>query len=125
MVRIAARSKPDGKYAEMEFLPQRPSEKLLGDIANLAEPQQEDILKPRVCPPLRAKSLAAQLRVERVGHMIDVAGREPGVIQAESDRALGELMRIVDVRQLAVFDASKPLLLDRDDELAVHKERRG
>jgi hypothetical protein len=44
MMRMAARSKPDGKYAERhgpdggarnEILPKRPSKKLLGDTAHL------------------------------------------------------------------------------------------
>jgi hypothetical protein len=38
------------------------------------------------------------LGVERVCHVIDIAGGEPGIIQAETNRTLGELMRVVDVR---------------------------
>ena len=83
---------------EMKSLPQRTSKKLLGDTAHLTEPQQEDFLKPRVRPPLGAKSCSAQLGVERVCHVIDIAGGEPGIVQAETDRTLGQLMRVVNVR---------------------------
>ena len=110
---------------EMKSLPQRTSKKLLGDTAHLTEPQQEDFLEPRIHPPLGAKSRSAQLGVERVCHVIDIAGGEPGVIQAETDRTLGELMRVVDVRQLAMFDAIEPLLLDGDSEPAVDEQRGG
>ena len=83
---------------EVKFLPQRASKKLFGDTAHLTEPQQEDFLKPRIHPPLGAKSRSAQFRVERVCHVIDIAGGEPGVIQAKADRTLGKLMRVIDVR---------------------------
>src|SRR5205085_7409292 len=79
---------------EVKFLPQRTSKNLFGDTAHLTEPQQEGFLKPRIHPPLGAKSRSAQFRVERVCHVIDIAGGEPGVIQAETDRALGKLMRL-------------------------------
>ncbi len=82
----------------MKSLPQRTFKKLLGDIAHLAEAQQEDFLRPRIRPPLGAKPRSAQLRVERVCHVIDIGGGEPGIIQAETNRTLGELMRVVDVR---------------------------
>src|SRR5258708_2903951 len=110
---------------EMKSLPQRTFKKLLGDTAHLAEPQQEDFLRPRIRPPLGAKSRSAQLGVERVCHVIDIGGGEPGIIQAETNRTLGELMRVVDVRQLAVFDAIEPLLLNGDDERAVDEQRGG
>ena len=110
---------------EMKSLPQRTSKKLLGDTAHLTEPQQEDFLKSRIHPPLGAESRSAQLGVERVCHVIDIAGGEPGIIQAETDRTLGELMWVVDVRQLAMFDAIKPLLLDGDNEPAVDEQRGG
>ena len=110
---------------EMKSLPQPASKNIVGDPAHLTEPQQEDFLEPGIGPPLGAKSFSAQLRVERVGHMIDIAGGEPGIVQAETDRALGELMRVVDIRQLAVFDAIEPLLLDGDNELAVDEQRGG
>src|SRR5258706_10765942 len=97
---------------EMKSLPQRTSKQFLGDAAHLAEPQQEGFLEPRIRPPLGKKSLSSQLGVERVGHVVDIAGAEPGVIQAGTDRTLGQLMRVVDVRQLAIFDAIEPLLLD-------------
>src|SRR5258708_35596728 len=108
---------------EMKSLPQRASKKLLGDTAHLTEPQQEDLLKPRIHPPLGAKSPSAQLGVERVCHVIDIAGGEPGIIQAGTDRTLGELMRVVDVRSLAMFYASESLLLDGATELAVGEHR--
>ena len=57
--------------------------------------------------------------------MIDIAGLEAGMIEAVADRALGELVRVVDVGQLAVLDAIEALLLDGDDELAVDQQRRG
>jgi hypothetical protein len=34
-------------------------------------------------------------------------------------------MRVVDVRQLAVFDAIEPFLLDGDDEITVDEQRGG
>ena len=83
---------------EMKSLPKLTSKKLIGDPAHLAEPQQKDFLKPRIKPPLGAISLSAQLGIERVCDVIDIAGAEPGVLQTETDRALGELMRVVDVR---------------------------
>ena len=57
--------------------------------------------------------------------MIDVAGGEPGMLQAETDRTFGQLMRVVEVRRLAVFDAIEPFLLDGDDERAVDQQRGG
>ena len=57
--------------------------------------------------------------------MIDVARGEPGVVQAEADRTLGELMRVVDVRFLAVFDAIEPFFLDGRDEFTVDEQCRG
>src|SRR5580658_239847 len=97
---------------EVKSLPQPMSKKFICDAAHLTEPQQEDFLEPRIHPPLGAKSRSPQLRVERVGHVIDIAGGEPGMVQAETDRPLWQLMRVVDVRQLAIFDAIEPLLLD-------------
>ena len=110
---------------EMKSLPQRTSKKLLGDTAHLAEPQQEDLLKSRIRPPLGAKSRSAQLGIERVCHVIDIAGGEPGVIQAEADRTRGELMRVVDVRRLAMLDAIEPLFLDGGDKFAIDEQRGG
>src|SRR5258708_34118567 len=104
---------------EMKSLPQRASKKLLGDTAHLTEPQQEDFLKSRIRPPLGAKPRSAQLGVERVCHVIDIAGGEPGIIQAETDRTLGELMRVVDVRHLAMLKAVQHLLLEGANEPAV------
>jgi hypothetical protein len=57
--------------------------------------------------------------------VIDIAGGEPGMIQAVADRTLGELMRVVEVRFLPVFDAIEPFLLDRRDEFAVDEQGRG
>src|SRR6516165_6288623 len=109
---------------EMKSLPQRTSKKLLGNTAHLPEPQQESFLEPRI-PPLGAISRSAQLGVERVCHVIDIAGGELGVIQAEADRTLGELMRVVEFRFLTVLDAFEPFLLDGGDERAVDEQRGG
>src|SRR5712691_12769979 len=103
---------------EMKSLPQRPPENPLGRTAHLAEPQQEDFLPSRIRPPLGAKLRSAQLGLERIRHMVDIADTQPGIIQAETDRTFGELMRIVDVRVLAALDAVEPLLLDGSDERA-------
>src|SRR6185437_14145951 len=81
-------------------------------------------LKPRI-PPLGAVSLAAQLGIERVGDMVDVADGEPSVLQAETDRALRKLMRVIAVRFLAVLDAIEPLLLGSSHELAVDEQSSG
>jgi hypothetical protein len=67
----------------------------------------------------------AQPGVERVGDVIDIVGGEPGMIQTETDRALGQLMRVVDVRQLAVFDAIEAFFLDGRDQRAVDQQGRG
>ena len=45
--------------------------------------------------------------------------------QAETDRTLGKLMRVVEIRRLAVFDAIEPFLLDGGDERAVDEQRGG
>ena len=76
-------------------------------------------------PPLGAKSRPAQFRIERIGHVIDIVGGEPGVVQAETDRLLGKLMRVVDVGQFSVLDAIEPFLLGGDDEFAVDEQRGG
>ena len=55
--------------------------------------------------------------------MIDIAGVEAGMIEAVADRALGELVRVVDVGQLAVLDAIEPLLFHGDRKLAVDQQR--
>jgi len=109
----------------MKSLPQLTSKKLFGGTAHLTKPQQEDVLKPRIHPPLGAKSRAAQLRVERVCHVINVAGGEPGIVQAETDRPLRQLMRVVDVRHFAIFDPIEALLLDGDNKPAVDEQRGG
>ena len=57
--------------------------------------------------------------------MVDIAGDKPGMVQAETDRAFGQLMRVVEFRRLAMFDAIEPLFLDGGDELAVDKQRGG
>ena len=108
---------------EMEFLRELPSEKLLGHALHLAEPQQEGLLPLRK-PPFGIEPRAAQLRIEGVGDVIDVVGGEPGMFQAPADRALGKLMRIVEMRFLGVLDAVEALLLDGGDELAVDQQRR-
>ncbi|OIQ65735.1 hypothetical protein GALL_527020 [mine drainage metagenome] len=109
---------------EMKSLPKRTSKNLLGNAAHLAKPQSESFLKPRI-PPLGAILRPAQLGVERICHMIDIAGGKPGIIQARTDRLLGELMRVVEVRRLTVLDAIEPFLLDGGDERAVDKQRGG
>ena len=109
---------------EMKSLPQRTSKKLVDGTAHLTEPQPEGLLKPRI-PPLGAISLSAQFGVERVCDVIDIAGGEPGVVQAEADRTFGELMRVVEFGLLAVLDAIEPFLLDGGDERAVDEQRGG
>jgi hypothetical protein len=44
------------------------------------------------------------------------------MVQAETDRTLGELMRVVEFRRLAVLDAIEPFLLDGGDERAVEEQ---
>ncbi len=110
---------------EMEFLPQLPAKNPVGDIARLAEAQQEDLFGPRVRPPLGAKPGSANVRIERVGDVIDIVGGQAGIVQAEADCALRELMRVVDIRHLAVLDAAEALFLDSHDELAVDEQRGG
>src|SRR4029453_3939040 len=68
---------------------------------------------------------SAQLGVERICHMVDIAATQPGIIQTETDRMLGKLVRVVDLRLLTVFDAVEPLLLAGDDEHAVDDQRGG
>ena len=46
------------------------------------------------------------------------------MFQAPADRALGKLMRIVEMRFLGVLDAVEALLLDGGDQLAVDEQRR-
>jgi hypothetical protein len=82
---------------EMKPLLQPTPKQLLSDTAHLTKPQSEDFLKPRI-PPLGAILRSAQLRVERVCYVIEVAGGEPGIVQAETDRPFGELMRVVEGR---------------------------
>jgi hypothetical protein len=40
--------------------------------------------------------------------MVDIAATQPGIIQTETDRMLGELVRVVDVRLLTVLDTVEP-----------------
>ena len=110
---------------EMRSLPQRPPKNPLGHTAHLAEPQEEDFLPSRIRPPLGAKLRSAQLGVERICHMVDIAATQPGIIQTETDRMLGKLVRVVDVRLLTVLDAVEPLLLGGGDERAVDDQRGG
>jgi hypothetical protein len=106
---------------EMKPLPQRTPKQFVGDTGHLTEPQPESFLKPRI-PPLGAIFLSAQLGVERVCDVIDILGGEPGVVQAITDRTLGKLMRIVEIRFLPVLDAIEPLFLDRGNEHAVDEQ---
>ena len=110
---------------EMKSLPQRPPKNPLGHAAYLTEPQKEDFLPSRIRPPLGPKLRSAQPGLERICHMVDIAGAQPGIIQAETDRMLGELVRVVDVRFLAVLDAVEPFLLGSGDERAVDEHRSG
>src|SRR5262245_59265088 len=110
---------------EMKSLPQRPPKNPLGHTAHLAEPQEEDFLPSRMRPPLSAKMGSAQLGVERICHMVDIAATQPSVIQTETDRMLGELVRIVYVCFLTVLDAVEPFLLGGGDERAVDDQRGG
>jgi hypothetical protein len=57
--------------------------------------------------------------------MVDIAATQPGIIQTETDRMLGELVRVVDVRLLTVLDAVEPLLLGGRNERAVDDQRGG
>src|SRR5690242_9177021 len=107
---------------EVESFPQAASKEFLRNALHLSEPQQEDVLPVRE-PPVRTKSRSAQLRVERIGHMIDIAGRDAGLLQAKTYRALGKLMRIIVDRFLAVLDAIEPFLLDSGHKLAVDEQR--
>src|SRR5207302_4654600 len=52
-------------------------------------------------------------------------GAKPGVIQAEADCTLGKLMRVVEVRFLAVLDAVEPFFLGSGDDLAVDEQGGG
>src|SRR3954452_14742155 len=94
---------------EMELLPKRASKKLLGNTAQLTKPQPESFFKSRI-PQLGAILRSTQLRVERICHVIDVAGGKPGIAQAETDRTLWELMRVVEFRRFPVFDAIEAFL---------------
>jgi len=109
---------------EMKPLPKRTSRKLLGNAAHLTKPQPESFLKPRI-PPLGAIIRPAQLGVERICYVIDIPGGKPGIVQAETDRTLGELMRVIEFRRLTVFDAIEPLLLNGGDKRAVDEQRSG
>ena len=110
---------------EMKSLPQRPPENPLGHAAHFGEPQHEHCLVQRIRPPLGAIVPAAQPGIERIRDMVDVAGTQPGMLQAETDGTLGELVRIVDARFLAVLDAVEPFLLGGGDERAVDQQRGG
>jgi hypothetical protein len=57
--------------------------------------------------------------------MVDIAATQPCVIQTETDRMLGELVRVVYVRFLTVLDAVEPFLLGGGDERAVDDQRGG
>src|SRR5215475_7821227 len=107
---------------EVEFFPQPAFEELFSNARHLSKPQQEGLLPVRK-PPFGAKSLSAQLRVERISNVIDVAGRDAGLFQAKTYRALGQLMRIIVDRFLAVLDAVEPFFLDGGHELAVDEQR--
>ena len=110
---------------EMKALPQRTSKNLVGDAADLTEPQQEGFLDSRDLHHSVRNRVRRSSRIERIGHVIDIAGGEPGIVQAETDRALGQLMRVVDVGRFAVLDAIEPFLLDGDNELAVDEQGGG
>ena len=130
MIRVAraaaGRCRPDGRWPGCDYAArQRPPKNPLGHTAHLAEPQEEDFLPSRIRPPLGAKLRSAQLGLERICHMVDIAGTQPGVIQAETDRMLGELVRVVDVRFLTVLDTVEPFLLGGGDERAVDEHRGG
>jgi len=105
----------------MKILPERTPEQLVDDPAHLAEPQPEGFLEFRI-PPLGAILLPPQFGIVRIGHVIDIGGGQPGMVQAETDRAFGELMRVVELRRLAVLDSVEPFLLDGRDQHAVDEQ---
>ena len=84
---------------EVESFPQPASKELLRNVLHLSEPQQEGLLQVWK-PPFGTISRSAQLRIERIGHVIDIAGGDAGLLQAKAYRALGKLMRIIEVRPL-------------------------
>ena len=57
--------------------------------------------------------------------MTDIARGQPGVLQAETDRTLRQLVRVVEFSGLGVLDAIEPLLLDGGDEHAIDEQRGG
>jgi hypothetical protein len=107
---------------EMESRPERTSKKLFDRALHLTEPQAEGFLDSRI-PPLGAISPRAQLGIERVGDMIDIAAGEAGVFQAKADRALGELVRVIPSGLLGVLDAIEAFFLDGSDQLAIDEQR--
>src|SRR6185437_1583757 len=108
---------------EMKPRAELASEKAVDGAAYLGEPQPEHFLRHRIGPPFRLEAFLAQRGVERVGDMIEIAGLEARMIEAVADRALRQLVRIVDIGQLAVLDAIEPLFLDGDHELAIDQQR--
>ena len=109
---------------EVKVLLERPSKKLLDGALHLTKPQPERFLQPRI-PPFLAILRMAHLGIERIGHVIDIAGGQPGMVQAKTDRAFGQLMRVVELRRLAVLDAVESFFLDGRDKLAIDQERGG
>ena len=56
--------------------------------------------------------------------MIDIAGGQPGEIQAKADRLFRKLMRVVELGLLAVLDPIEPFLLGGGDDLPVDDQGR-
>ena len=50
----------------------------------------------------------AHFGIERIGDVIDIGGGQSGMLQAETDRTFGQLMRVVEFRRLAMLDAVEP-----------------
>src|ERR1700759_1660549 len=107
---------------EVKSLRELPPEQLLGHALHLTKPQEKGLFPLRK-PPLGMKSLSPQFRIEGVGDVIDVVGVEPGMFQTPATRALGKLMRVVEMRFLGMLEAVETLFLDGGHQLSVDEQR--
>jgi hypothetical protein len=103
---------------EMKALLERTPKKLLDGRLHLTKPQPERFLEPRI-PPLLAVMRLTHLGTERIGHVIDISGGKSGMVQTITDRAFGQLMRVIEFGGLAVLDTIEPFFLDGRNELAI------